>query len=125
MAFLEEALATTVTDIGDGDEEWSYRSYPLSLEGSLVSLSSLQEKRGLFLASYRPSTRVPRVRHLCTRLTASQVEGSETGGLRPHGYDCESVVSLFGGTQMRMLSRARLFRQDESDRECLSSLYHG
>ncbi|KAL5111886.1 E3 ubiquitin-protein ligase RFWD3 [Taenia crassiceps] len=119
VAFLEEAVTTTVEDVGS-ENEWSYRSYPLSLEGSLVSLSSLYEKRGLFLASYRPSTRVPRVRHLCTRLTASPVD-SETGALRPHGYDCESVASLFGGTQMRMLSRARLFRQEESDQILVAS----
>ncbi|VDK35576.1 unnamed protein product [Taenia asiatica] len=121
VAFLEEAVTTTVAGIDNGDEEWSYRSYPLSLEGSLVSLSSLHEKRGLFLASYRPSTRVPRVRHLCTRLTASRVEGSETGVLRPHGYDCESVASLFGGTQMPMLSRARIFRQEKSDQILVAS----
>nr|CDS22637.1 e3 ubiquitin protein ligase RFWD3 [Echinococcus granulosus] len=115
VAFLEEAVTTTAAVVGGGDEERRYRSYPLSLEGSLVSLSSLHDERGLFLASYRPSTRVPRVRHLCTRLKASQAVGSETGMPRPHGYDCESVASLFGGTQMRMLSRARLFRQEKSD----------
>ncbi|CDS35843.1 e3 ubiquitin protein ligase RFWD3 [Echinococcus multilocularis] len=115
VAFLEEAVTTTPAVVDGGVEEQRYRSYPLSLEGSLVSLSSLHDERGLFLASYRPSTRVPRVRHLCTRLKASQAVGSETGMPRPHGYDCESVASLFGGTQMRMLSRARLFRQEKSD----------
>ena len=80
----------------------------MPLEGSLVSLSSFPEKRDLFLASYRPSTRIPRVRHLCTRLTAASL-----------GYDCEQVASLYGGSQMRMLSRARLFRKVDSERKSL------
>uniref|UniRef100_A0A0R3X8A3 WD_REPEATS_REGION domain-containing protein n=1 Tax=Hydatigena taeniaeformis TaxID=6205 RepID=A0A0R3X8A3_HYDTA len=113
---LEEAVTTTTVGVGGENEERSYRSYPLSLEGSLVSLSSLHEERGLFLASYRPSTRVPCVRHLCTQLTATQAD-SEAEEPQPHGYDCKSVVSLFGGSQMRMLSRARLFRQEKSGPE--------
>ncbi|VDL60492.1 unnamed protein product [Hymenolepis diminuta] len=122
VAFLEETLTSTSTTT---DEDRQYRSYPLPLEGSLVSLSSLHDERGLFLASYRPSTRIPRVRHLCTRLTGlgnaiapsstfSQQTPSQqqTAG---HGYDCVSVASLYGGTQMKMLARAQIFRQEQSD----------
>ncbi|VDN95968.1 unnamed protein product [Rodentolepis nana] len=114
MAFLEETLTSTDTTT---DEDREYRSYPLPLDGSLVSLSSLHDERGLFLASYRPSTRIPRVRHLCTRLTSlgnatspSSTSQQTTG----HGYDCTSVASLYGGTQMKMLARAQLFRQEQS-----------
>ncbi|KAM7540836.1 hypothetical protein Aperf_G00000044911 [Anoplocephala perfoliata] len=110
VAFLEEILTAT-----DTQEDWHYRSYPLPLEGSLVSLSSLHDERGLFLASYRPSSRVPRVRHLCTRLrglgTATSSQQEQPG----HGYDCASVANLYGGTQMRMLARAHLFRQEQSE----------
>nr|CDS27433.1 e3 ubiquitin protein ligase RFWD3 [Hymenolepis microstoma] len=112
MAFLEETLTSA-------DEDRQYRSYPLPLDGSLVSLSSLYDERGLFLASYRPSSRVPRVRHLCTRLKSlgnetspSSTSSQQTVG---HGYDCTSVASLYGGTQMKMLARAQLFRQEQSD----------
>ncbi|VDD80907.1 unnamed protein product [Mesocestoides corti] len=108
VTFLEEE-AEGMVNRGAG-EEVAFRAHPLPLEGSLVSLSCLGTRRSLFLASYRPSTRVPRVRHLFSELTVTR-----SGADHPCSCDCKEIVSLFGGTQMRMLSRARVFHQEQSN----------
>ncbi len=106
MSFLEE-----FTPAAAGAGERTYQSHALPLEGSLVSLSALPFDR-LFLASYRPSTRVPRVRHLYAELSGQRAAPGEACT-----FGCNEVHSLFGGTQMRMLSRARIFRQEQSERK--------
>ncbi|VDN19899.1 unnamed protein product, partial [Dibothriocephalus latus] len=66
----------------------AYRAHPLPLEGSLISLS---------------------LRHLLAELA-----GKRPSVGQPYTYECNELVSLFGGTQMRMLSRARLFQHEQS-----------
>ncbi|BHF60212.1 RING finger and WD repeat domain-containing protein 3 [Sparganum proliferum] len=87
----------------------TYRAHPLPLEGSLISLSCVSSLR-LLLASYRPSQRIPRVRHLVAELVGMRPSAGQA-----HAYECNEITSLFGGTQMRMLSRARLFRHEQSE----------
>uniref|UniRef100_A0A0X3PCG4 RING-type E3 ubiquitin transferase n=1 Tax=Schistocephalus solidus TaxID=70667 RepID=A0A0X3PCG4_SCHSO len=126
VSFLEEMRAEPTTlpgsqDVNDAEpgtsttppgsdsaDRKTYRAHPLPLEGSLISLSCVSSSR-LLLASYRPSQRIPRVRHLLAELV----------GIRPlagqaYTYECNELTSLFGGTQMRMLSRARLFQHEQS-----------
>lgn len=92
----------------------SYETYPLPLEGNLVSLS-LSSPHRLLLASYRPSQRIPRVRHVFAELSGNRPENGQKGT-----FHCREMTSLFGGSQMRMMSRARIFDQERSQRKSAS-----
>ncbi|XP_018645293.1 DEAD box ATP-dependent RNA helicase, putative [Schistosoma mansoni] len=80
----------------------SYKPHNLPLEGSLVSLSALPQGRQ-FLASYRPSQRLPRVRHLLAELQ------SETSPVAETAYSCREIHNLWAGNRMKKLTRAKLF----------------
>ncbi|CAI2726454.1 unnamed protein product [Schistosoma spindalis] len=80
----------------------SYKPHNLPLEGSLVSLSALPQGRQ-FLASYRPSQRLPRVRHLLAELQ------SETSPVAETDYSCREIHNLWAGNRMKKLTRAKLF----------------
>ncbi|VDO76573.1 unnamed protein product, partial [Schistosoma mattheei] len=80
----------------------SYKPHNLPLEGSLVSLSALPQGRQ-FLASYRPSQRLPRVRHLLAELQ------SETSPIAETAYSCREIHNFWAGNRMKKLTRAKLF----------------
>ncbi|KAK4469379.1 hypothetical protein MN116_006936 [Schistosoma mekongi] len=80
----------------------SYIPHNLPLEGSLVSLSALPQRRQ-FLASYRPSQRLPRVRHLLAELQCETVSPTEIA------YSCREIHNLWAGNRMKKLTRAKLF----------------
>ncbi|CAH8495952.1 unnamed protein product [Heterobilharzia americana] len=80
----------------------TYKPHNLPLEGSLVSLSALPQRRQ-FLASYRPSQRLPRVRHLLTELQ------SDSSALTGTAYSCREIHNLWAGSRMKKLTRAKLF----------------
>ncbi|CAH8482903.1 unnamed protein product [Schistosoma turkestanicum] len=80
----------------------TYKPHNLPLEGSLVSLSALPKRRQ-FLASYRPSQRLPRARHLLAELR------SETSSVTETAYSCREIHNLWAGNRMKKLTRAKLF----------------
>ncbi|KAF5405287.1 Ring finger and WD repeat domain 3 [Paragonimus heterotremus] len=85
-----------------------YSPHSLPLEGSLVSLCLAPESRQ-FLASYRPSQRLPRVRHLLAELV-SENHSLEMATVAEHcTYTCRELHSLWAGPRMKMLTRTRLF----------------
>ncbi|TPP66960.1 E3 ubiquitin-protein ligase RFWD3 [Fasciola gigantica] len=84
----------------------AYHPHSLSLEGSLASLS-LVPGTCRFLASYRPTQRLPRVRHVLAQLRADQ--SVEPDGTQSTTYTCNEVQNLWGGSRMKMLTRTRLF----------------
>lgn len=81
-----------------------YQPHSLPLEGSLVSLS-LNSANRHFLASYRPSQRLPRVRHVLAELCRSDNGGPADAPV----YTCREVHNLWANGPMKMLTRARLF----------------
>ncbi|OON22143.1 WD domain, G-beta repeat protein [Opisthorchis viverrini] len=97
----------------------TYSSYGLPLEGSLVSLSLVPDSRH-FLASYRPSHRLPRVRHVLAELLREETpSSSEIPGDRL-SYTCREVHNLWAGDRMKMLTRARLFKTSAADNTLLA-----
>ncbi|TGZ69270.1 hypothetical protein CRM22_003833 [Opisthorchis felineus] len=97
----------------------TYSSYGLPLEGSLVSLSLVPDSRH-FLASYRPSHRLPRVRHVLAELLREETpSSSEIPGDR-FSYTCREVHNLWAGDRMKMLTRARLFKTSSADNTLLA-----
>ncbi|KAF8560929.1 DEAD box ATP-dependent RNA helicase [Paragonimus westermani] len=83
-----------------------YSPHSLPLEGNLVSLCLVPESRH-FLASYRPSQRLPRVRHLLAELVS---EDLEVATIAEHcTYTCRELHSLWAGPRMKMLTRTCLF----------------
>lgn len=83
-----------------------YHPHSLPLEGSLASLSLVPGTRH-FLASYRPTQRLPRVRHVLAQLRVDQP--TESDGAQSAVYTCNEVQNLWGGNRMKMLTRTRLF----------------
>ncbi|CAL8074268.1 unnamed protein product [Calicophoron daubneyi] len=89
-----------------------FQLHSLPLEGCLASLSLLPSTRQ-FLASYRPSQRLPRVRHLLAEL---QQESGPPDLSLPDSrylYTCKEIHSFWAGSRMKMLTRARLFEGPE------------
>nr|CAH8841578.1 unnamed protein product [Trichobilharzia regenti] len=91
-----------------------YKPHNLPLEGSLVSLSALPHRRQ-FLASYRPSQRLPRVRHLLAEL-----QNDSSPSLTETVYSCREIHNLWAGSRMKKLTRAKLFVGPSKDSDLIA-----